>query len=324
MKRAVLLLVCACAVSVWSTGDAGAQTRRRHVASSKHRVAHKAPPVNQRALALQVMLDRAGFSPGEIDGAIGRSGTRALDAYTKAGGNADAVPSDAVTTYTITEQDAAGPFTLHIPSDLMQQAKLDALDYHDIYEELGERFHASPTLLRKLNPGVAFKAGVAITVPNVLGTAAPVGPPPGRQTDPGNPADTTVTVTKNTSDLVVTDAAGHTLFYAPVTTGSVHDPLPIGQWKVTGVEHNPKFHYNPKLFWDAKPGDAKTTIAPGPNNPVGVVWIDLSKPDYGIHGTPEPSLIGKTTSHGCVRLTNWDALKVASLVRPGTRVIFRE
>lgn len=281
-------------------------------------------PIDRHAIAVQVMLDRAGFSPGEIDGTIGLSTERALDAYTKHGGDPNALPSDALTAYRITEQDAAGPFTPQIPSDLMQQATLDALNYRNIVEALGERFHVSPTLLRRLNPGAVFEAGTTITVPNVLGGAAPVGPPPGRQSDAENPANTTVTVSKETSDLVVTDAAGHTLFYAPVTTGSVHDPLPIGEWTVTGVEHNPKFHYNPKLFWDAKPDDAKATIAPGPNNPVGVVWIDLSKPDYGIHGTPEPSLIGKTTSHGCVRLTNWDALKVASLVRPGTRVVFKE
>jgi lipoprotein-anchoring transpeptidase ErfK/SrfK len=271
-----------------------------------------------------VMLDRAGFSPGEIDGTMGLSTRRALDAYTKNGGNPETLPSDALTAYQITQPDAAGPFTREIPSVLMQQAKLDALNYRDIVEALSERFHVNPALLRRLNAGATFAAGTTITVPNVLGVATPVGPPPGRQTDEGNPADTTVTVAKSTSDLVVTDAAGHTLFYAPVTTGSEHDPLPIGEWKVTGVQHNPKFHYNPQLFWDAKPGDAKATIAPGPNNPVGVVWIDLSKPDYGIHGTPEPSRIGKTTSHGCVRLTNWDAMKVASLVRPGTRVIFKE
>lgn len=285
---------------------------------------HHPAPIDQHAIGLQVMLSRAGFSPGEIDGTMGLSTRRALDAYTKNGGNPGALPSDALTTYQITEQDAAGPFTPRIPTDLMEQANLDALNYRDIFEELGERFHVNPRLLRRLNAGVSFKAGSSITVPNVLGGVAPVGPPPGRQTNEDNPADTTVTVTKGTSDLVVSDAAGHVLFYAPVTTGSEHDPLPIGAWKVVGVQHNPKFHYNPKLFWDAKPGDSKATIAPGPNNPVGVVWIDLSKPNYGIHGTPEPSLIGKTTSHGCVRLTNWDALKVASLVRPGTGVLFKE
>ena len=98
--------------------------------------------------------------------------------------------------------------------------------------------------------------------------------------------------------------------YAPVTTGSEHDPLPIGEWKVTGVQKNPKFHYNPNLFWDAEPAHAKATIPAGPNNPVGVVWVDISKPHYGLHGTPEPATVGKTASHGCVRLTNWDAAKL--------------
>jgi lipoprotein-anchoring transpeptidase ErfK/SrfK len=110
----------------------------------------------------------------------------------------------------------------------------------------------------------------------------------------------------------------------PCTSGSEHDPLPIGEWKVTGVFRNPKFNYNPSLFWDAKPKDTKATIAPGPNNPVGVVWIDLSKEHYGIHGTPSPGQIGHTESHGCVRLTNWDAMELAGMVEKGTPVIFIE
>ena len=115
---------------------------------------------------------------------------------------------------------------------------------------------------------------------------------------------------KSTSDLTVTDAADNVLFYAPVTTGSEHDPLPIGEWKVTGVQHNPTFHYNPDLFWDADPTHTKATIPAGPNNP-GRRRLDrhLARPHYGLHGTPEPSTIGKTQSHGCVRLTNWDALR---------------
>jgi lipoprotein-anchoring transpeptidase ErfK/SrfK len=151
--------------------------------------------------------------------------------------------------------------------------------------------------------------------------AAPAGP---SARPPSNAAAVIVYVTKSTSSLTVEDAMGHVVFHAPVTSGSEHDPLPIGTWKVTGVQQNPKFHYNPDLFWDASPGDRKVTIQSGPNNPVGVVWMDLSKPHYGIHGTPEPSKIGHVESHGCVRLTNWDAERVASMVKPGTRVVFRE
>jgi len=136
--------------------------------------------------------------------------------------------------------------------------------------------------------------------------------------------DIVVQVSKQSSALTVTDGAGRVLMYAPVTSGSEHDPLPIGEWTVTGVSRNPTFNYNPDLFWDAEQSHAKATIPPGPNGPVGVVWIDISKPHYGIHGTPEPGSIGHTTSHGCVRLTNWDALRLAAMVGKGTKVEFVE
>jgi lipoprotein-anchoring transpeptidase ErfK/SrfK len=299
-----------------------AQTRKTQHATRK--AAPKGAPLDMQVLAMQVMLDRAGFSPGEIDAQHGTGTDRALDAYTKNGGRADALPQDALTDYTISEQDAAGPFMPSIPTEMEAMSKLQALGYTSVVEMLGERFHASPTLLRRLNPDARFAAGERLKVPNVAGGVAPVGPPPGRQNDPSSSATTTVQVHKSTSDLTVTDNAGKILMYAPVTTGSVHDPLPIGEWKVNGVQHNPEFHYNPALFWDAKTKDTKATIPPGPNNPVGVVWIDISRPHYGLHGTPEPSKIGKSESHGCVRLTNWDALKLAGLVKPGTKVIFAE
>jgi lipoprotein-anchoring transpeptidase ErfK/SrfK len=299
--------------------------------------------LDMNALQTQVMLDRAGFSPGEIDASMGTSTKRALDAFVKNGGDAAALPADAVQTYTITEQDAAGPFTERIPEDMVEKAKLPALGYESVVEALGERFHASPNLLKRLNPEAKFAAGEAIKVPSVMETVPPAAPPPapapepapGRQANaaaspqrqadtPQGPAGTTVTVRKSTSDLVVTDAGGKVLMYAPVTTGSEHDPLPIGEWKVTGVQRDPKFHYNPALFWDAEPGHAKATIPPGPNNPVGVAWIDITREHYGLHGTPEPATVGKTASHGCVRLTNWDVTRLASLVRPGTKVVFTQ
>ena len=286
------------------------------------------PTVDMTAVQTQVMLDRAGFSPGEIDGATGTGTKRALEAFTKNGGKADELPADAVIAYKITEQDLAGPFTPDIPEDMVEKSKLPALGYANVLEALGERFHASPSLLKRMNPAATFAAGEEIQVPNVAAAIQPVGPPRGRQSNGAptadNPAATTVTVKKSTSDLTVVDGAGKVLMYAPVTTGSEHDPLPIGEWKVTGVQKDPKFHYNPDLFWDAEPGHAKATIPAGPNNPVGVVWVDISKPHYGLHGTPEPATVGKSASHGCVRLTNWDAAKLASLVRPGTKVVFTE
>jgi lipoprotein-anchoring transpeptidase ErfK/SrfK len=310
--------------------------------------------LDMSALQTQVMLDRAGFSPGEIDASMGTSTKRALEAFTKNGGDASALPADAVQTYTITDQDAAGPFTTAIPEDMVEKSKLPALGYSSLVEALGERFHASPNLLKRLNPGAKFAAGEEVNVPSVTPTApamsaavppepgappqgradapqgradAPQGrasAPEGRASAPQGPAGTTVTVRKSTSDLVVADTSGKVLMYAPVTTGSEHDPLPIGEWKVTGVQRDPKFHYNPALFWDAEPGHSKATIPAGPNNPVGVAWIDITREHYGLHGTPEPATVGKTASHGCVRLTNWDVTRLASLVRPGTKVVFAE
>jgi lipoprotein-anchoring transpeptidase ErfK/SrfK len=290
-----------------------------------------APVLDDQALQTQVMLDRAGFSPGEIDGRMGTSTKRALEAFTRNGGTPDTATAP-LATYKITDSDGAGPFTPDLPEDMMEKSKLPALAYRDVAEALGERFHASPALLKTLNPQAKFAAGEEIRVPNIADTAPPApvpAPPPaapargGRQGEASTPA-VTVTVRKSTSDLTVTDAAGKTLLYAPVTTGSERDPLPIGEWKVNGVQKNPTFHYNPNLFWDADPSHAKAKIPPGPNNPVGVVWVDISRPHYGLHGTPEPSTVGKTSSHGCVRLTNWDAQKLATLVRPGTKVVFAE
>lgn len=305
------------------------------------------PPAVPEALAIQVMLDRAGFSPGAIDGTMGRNTRKALEAYNKQHGDQGTPMTEAVTRYRITPEDAAGPFAADIPSDLVEQSKLPSLGYRSVLELLAERFHSTPALLQRLNPGVRFGEGDEIVVPNVepliLPTPAPAaaanGKPEGRSTQPApNPEGTSgknaaaadlksrpevvVTVSESAAALSVKDATGRLVMYAPVTSGSEHDPLPIGEWKVNGVQMNPPFRYNPDLFWDADPAHTKAVIPPGPNNPVGVVWIDLSKEHYGLHGTPEPSAIGRSASHGCVRLTNWDALKLAGLVTPGTKVIF--
>ena len=224
--------------------------------------------------------------------------------------NADTAP--VIVDYTLTAADLAGPFT-KIPEEMADKAKLPALGYESLAEALGERFHVKPELLAALNRGKRLdRAGVVIQVPNV--TRSPL----------AKSAGMTVRVSRKEGAVEAVGADGVVLAHYPATTGSEHDPLPLGTWKINGVAWNPPYNYNPDLFWDAEASEKKAKLAPGPNSPVGVVWIDLSKPHYGIHGTPVPSAIGKTTSHGFIRITNWDATELAKLVTPGMPAILGE
>jgi lipoprotein-anchoring transpeptidase ErfK/SrfK len=282
-------------------------------------------------LSFQVLLDRQGFSTGQIDGKPGINFTHAISAAQaarklNATGQADcdtwkALGGDknesTIVKYTLTIADLKGPFE-KIPRKLDEQAKLPELGYQSPIEAIAERFHAAPALIQQLNRSVPMAAGREIRVPGVQ----PFDPDMKPSSDPAA-AEITIQVSREESALRATRADGSVVFFAPVTTGSEHDPLPPGDFKVMGVSWHPVFHYNPDLFWDAKAGDTKATIKAGPNNPVGVVWIALSLEHYGLHGTPEPGNVGHTESHGCVRLTNWDAARVAALVKPGTPVRFR-
>jgi len=287
-------------------------------------------------LLLQVALDRAGISPGLIDG---RAGARTRDALAllqrahglEATGVLDAASETALgmasrastTAYTLTPDDLAGPF-VQIPDDLMAQGDLPALGYVSAQERVAERFHTDTETLQRLNPHARFVEGESIQVPDVEPMAAPA--KTARRLEAGVHASMVgaIVVSIDPPHAVVVSTDQTLLFAAPVTSGSEHDPLPIGEWKVVDVFLNPVFHYNPALFWDADPSHAKTVIRPGPNSPVGVAWIDIDREHYGLHGTPEPRTVGHTSSHGCVRLTNWDVVRLLDYIGPGTRILFDE
>ncbi len=327
LQTGISILLCAVAVRA----DAGSSSRSaakapgpklsaalaNDPARSPRLPAGKGP--SSSVLRAQVLLDRADFSPGEIDGYYGGNTRRAVAAFNAARGlpsgeavsgetwaalNRDTAP--VVVEYVVTPEDVAGPWAT-LPAGIPERAKLAALGFEAPAEALAERFHASPGLLGSLNPGADLgEAGAKLQVPSI--ERAPL----------AKGAGLTVKVSEGDRSVMAVGSDGTVLSRYPATTGSEHDPLPLGEWKINGVARNPTFAYNPDLFWDSEAGDEKAKLPPGPNNPVGLVWIDLSKPHYGIHGTPEPSAIGKTESHGCIRLTNWDALALGELVAPGT------
>ncbi|KAA9017890.1 MULTISPECIES: L,D-transpeptidase family protein [Sphingobium] len=326
--------------------SAAAQMAVKKAAYDFEVVQEQNPQQPSRILMAQVALDRWGFSPGILDGKDGMSYKAALRGFQAAHdlpvtGQFDQKTGAALlegearpTTYLVKIPDdfARGPF-FDIPKGLNEQASLPALTYRNLPEKLAERFHTTPEALVALNtPGTKVAAGATIRVPAI--DNQPMAQIDGDARGWGEtlaslgvakdqPQADHIVVDKSEGLLKVYNAQNRMIAQFPVTTGSQHDPLPLGEWTIKGVSRNPDFHYNPNLFWDASSKDQKAVLKPGPNGPVGVVWIDLSKDHYGIHGTPEPQTIGRTESHGCIRLTNWDAARLAQMVKSGVKAKFQ-
>ncbi|MGH7025098.1 MAG: L,D-transpeptidase family protein [Caulobacteraceae bacterium] len=287
-----------------------------------------APPTPAVLIRAETILDRAHFSPGQIDGRAGSNLSRALAAFeaahglTPAGPAADTTlgpaawkallavdPGPVTADYVITVDDEKGPFIGRLPAKMPDQARLAHLGYTTPLQELAERFHMSQALLKALNPGANFAAA---------GTRL-VAVQPG---DTPLPPVAKIEVDKSNDEVRAYDAAGALVGFFPATVGSTERPAPSGTWAVKSVVRHPDYTYDPRRLTFGPKSKGVFTIKPGPNNPVGSIWIDLTYPTYGIHGAPDPSLIGKTASHGCVRLTNWDANLLGDAVAKGTPVVF--
>jgi peptidoglycan hydrolase-like protein with peptidoglycan-binding domain len=315
----------------------------------------KGSPITGELFHAQVLLDTAGFSPGVIDGRKGSSLTEAIRGFQEAKGLQVTGKLDNSTRQALLGQnrqstvyvrlsadDVGGPFVYPFPKKPEAQAKLPFLGYRNMLEKVAERYHTTPQTVVALNgPDKLIGPGQMLRLPNVVPASRNYsGAINDKQAQLLNmlnvaadePRGDYVVVDKSEGTLKVyqgmptadakTTADGQLVAQFPVTTGSGHDPLPLGTWKATTYSFLPPFNYQPDLFWDVADDKAEQKLPPGPNGPVGVAWLDLTKEHYGIHGTNEPQTIGKTQSHGCLRLTNWDVMRLSRMLKPGFTALF--
>jgi lipoprotein-anchoring transpeptidase ErfK/SrfK len=337
-----MALCCAFAVSIPPADATALKASQINAAqfSGKQPSSREISPLSIR---LEVLLARAHVSPGEIDGKFGENAHKALSAYAQAQqlGNGDQLTPEiwqkltadsrpVLSTYQITESDVAGPFLKKLPHKMEEMKHLHHLSYTSPRQELAEKFHMSEALLSALNPGERFRnPGTTIVVADPTETDTSRANTAGAKTAGVKtvgvktaPKADHVTIDKVRQTVEVFDASNQLIDFYPATVGSEEKPSPTGTLRVVGIDHNPTYHYNPKYHFKGVHATSPFIIRPGPNNPVGTVWISLSAEGYGIHGTPDPGKVSKAASHGCVRLTNWDAQELATEVSKGTPVTF--
>jgi lipoprotein-anchoring transpeptidase ErfK/SrfK len=281
------------------------------------------PDDMQQAMALQLALDEAGFSPGLIDGKAGRKTAIALREFQQAhrlsgGGALNAATIDALrltgrtvlATYRITAADRAS--VTGVTTDWLARSRMDRLGYDTLTDALAERFHCTQAMLKQLNSGInidAAYAGQTLTVPAIV-EAKPV---------------SLHRLEVDLAQKIVRgfDSSGRVVSLMHCSIAADKTDAPRGRAEVAVVVPDPNYTFDPAKWPEVRGIDRKLLIPPGPRNPVGVCWVGLSLPGYGMHGTPWPEMIGKTGSHGCIRLTNWDAKRLGQMVRTGIEVRFR-
>jgi lipoprotein-anchoring transpeptidase ErfK/SrfK len=322
-----------------------AEPKQQQSKSDSSQGAQKGQKIDGTIFHAQVLLDRAGFSPGVIDGEKGISFDHAVKGFQEARGlevtgeldqaTRQALLQDksrSVHRLRIDESDAQGPFVGAIPKDPAEQAKMKRLGYRNLLEKVAEKFHTSPATIIALNdPRQILKAGTVLGLPNVLPSSRSYEGVQGEESQllsdlnisGTQPKASRVVVDKSDKVVRVFGEGDKLIAQFPATMGSAKDPLPLGNWKINSVAFNPPFKYQPQLFWDVKDTEEEQLLPPGPNGPVGVVWIDLNKEHIGIHGTNSPETIKRAESHGCVRLTNWDAARLSQMVQDGMQVVFQ-